>query len=254
MRRIQPRLLAISGLCAAATLVFAGFMVQRIRAFYQEHPPQTFVFMPIDTRAFRFADKDITLTDEHAGTSNETLVVTYGDTVERLRATIPGNHRLPNLAAHSDWLRVVRFAKFEGPDIHALQAKMEAGTVPDRLAIITRTPPPGTNSSTWGAAWKRDWVFDFYEFKPEGGFAHERLKYPTTSGIKKPRDGELRESTWEFQAALQLMPQEGGIGPTHNFYGDALGAVSWLLPAGAFTGVIGTFSLAFAFAPPRRLV
>ncbi|MBI1191460.1 MAG: hypothetical protein GC200_12365 [Tepidisphaera sp.] len=254
MRHARAKLLSLAVACGVATLAFAGLMVQRINAYYKDHPPQTFVFQTVDMRSFTFAGKPVTLVDEDVGTDHETLVVTYGDSVERLRVTIPGNHKLPNLAPHSDWLRVLRFAKFEGPDIQELQAKMDRGEVSDRLAIVTRTPPPGADIRTWGAAWKKDWVFDFYELKPEGGFEHERLKYPTTSGVQKPKEGELHENTWEFQAAIQLMPTTPGIAPAHNFYGDALSAVSWLLPAAASTGVVGTFALAFAFAPPKRLV
>lgn len=254
MSRFRVKLLAVAGACALATLALAGLMVNRIADHYKKHPPQTFVFQPVDMRSFTFADKPVTLVDEDTDTDHPTLVVTYGDSVERLRVTIPGNYKLPNLAPHTDWLRVLRFAKFEGPSIQELQAKMDRGEVSDRLAIVTRTPPPGADIATWGAAWKKDWVFDFYEFKPEGGFEHERLKYPTTSGVKKPKPGELRENTWQFQAAIQLMPTTPGIAPAHNFYGDALTEVSWLLPAAAFTGVVGTFALAFAFAPPKRLV
>lgn len=254
MKTSKRKLLVLAGVCAVATLGLALLMVGRIAEFHKTNPPQTFVFMPVDMRSFRFADKDVTLVDAEVGTDKQSLIVTYGDTVERLRVTIAGNHKLPNLAPHSDWMRVVRFTQFVGPDIYTLEKKLEASEVQDRLAIVTRTPAAGVDPNTWGAARKKDWMFDFYEFKPEGGFAHERLKYPTTSGVRKPKEGELRESTWQFQAALQLMPQQGGIGPTHNFYGDALGAVSWLLPAAAFCAIIGTFALTFAFAPPRRLV
>lgn len=252
MRSPRKRLLALAVVCVIATVVIAALMVKRIGEFYREHPPQTYVFMPVDGREFTFAGRPVSLVDADVGTDKESLIVTYGDTVEKLRVTIPGNHKLPGLAPHSDWLRVLRFAKFEGPDIQTLQAKMEAGEVADRLAIVTRTPAAGADPNTWGAAWKQDWVFDFYEFKPAGGFEHERLKYPTVSGVRKPIEGELHENTWEFQAALQLMPTTPGVAPAHNFYGDALSAVTWLLPAGAFTGVVGTFALAFALAPAKR--
>ncbi len=99
-----------------------------------------------------------------------------------------------------------------------------------------------------------NWVFDFYELKPEGGFpSHEQLRYPTKSGTSKPVEGELHENTWEFQAALLLMPKGGvDVGPTHNFYGDALAAASWTLPLSAFSGLVAVLSFTFAVAANRR--
>jgi hypothetical protein len=99
-----------------------------------------------------------------------------------------------------------------------------------------------------------NWAFDFYELMPQGGFYHEHLRYPTKTGAKKPVEGELHENTWEFQAALLLIPKGGAnIGPTRNFYGDALAAANWTLPAAAFSGLTAMLAVAFALAPRRKV-
>ncbi|GJQ29943.1 MAG: hypothetical protein HBSAPP03_18270 [Phycisphaerae bacterium] len=253
----RSRLLAAGlALLSGAACVYFGLGIARtIGEFHKNHPREIYAFKTIGEPAFTFGGIPVTLTNDLAIPDQPYLVVKYGEDDLRLRVTVPGDYRLPKLIPHNDWMRVLAFA----PAVNKTEREFLDDLTRNndyRLVIVTRTPRPGVDPKTFGAAWQRDWSFDFHEFVRGhegrgGGFTHERLEYPTTSGNKPPKPGELRENTWQFQAALQLMPKAGGVGPTHNFYGDALAAAGWRLPAAAFSGAIGTFAIAFAFAPRR---
>ena len=225
-------------------------MTRRVARFHEEHPRHVYAFQPIDMREFKFGGKPVILTDDQSDAAHPKLVVTYADDSLTLDAVNRSRWDLPDLKSHEDWLKILRFAPRSGMTTAEFTQNLEKGT--DRLVIVTRKQVEGVNPETWGKVWKKNWVFDFYELMPEGGFMHQTLAYPTTRGIAVPKEGELRENTWEFQAALQLMPQAGGVGPTHNFYGDALAAASWTLPLAAFSGLVAAVAIAFGFAPPRR--
>jgi len=259
-RRLAAILAAVGilGLAVSGTL-----MARRVGAFHAASPRVVYAFQPVDERAFTYAGRPVTIEDEPApppsadgvasGSPSPYLIVRYGDETLRLRVLIPRRHELPGLKTHEDWMRLLRFAPITGMDMAEFERRLGAGELADRLVIATRAGPAGVDPATWGSVWKRDWVFDFYEFRPDGGFErHERLKYPTTRGVRAPKPGELHENTWQFQAALQLMPQAGSIGPTHNFFGNALAEAGWTLPVAAFSGLLGTVGLAFACAPRRR--
>ncbi len=234
-------------------LIGSGYeMARRVQAYHAEHPPQVFAFMSVNDRAFTYAGRPVTFTDDVGEHKEPYLVVKYADDELRVRVTVPGNSGLPGLLGHTDWLRVVRFALRSGLDMGDFEKGLRDGKVRDRLAIITRTPRAGADPETWGAAWKRDWVYDFYEFRPEGGFEHERLTWPTNSALEPFKPGELRENTWEYQAALLLIPQAGRSGPSYKFTGDAAQSFGWTLPAGAVSGVALAFSLGWALGPGKR--
>jgi hypothetical protein len=212
------------------TLVTSGwFMAQRIAAFHAQHRRNIFLFKEVDDRSFSYANRKVTLTDETDKSGVEYLNVAYGDENLRLRVTIPGIKTLPGLRPHMDWLRVVRFLPMQGGDaVDTVKASFN-GELADRLVIVTRTPPPGVDPKTWGSVWRKEWVFDFYEFNPAGGFIRERLNFPTTRRSQQEKSGELAENTWQLQAALLLMPK--GMGPNYKPQNDALSAVGWTLPA-----------------------
>lgn len=261
LNRVTIGLIALTSL---VSLLGTGYLLaHRVADFHRENPPSTFGFIPVNDRAFKYAGRDVTITQETVPLTDIQaqgaeqaqamfVTITYGQEVLRLRATIPGQYELPGLQQHRDWLLIARFAELTGRDIRQFDADVKAGILPDRLAIATRTPRPGSDPRTWGSVWKKDWTFDLYELLPDGTISHERLKYPTARGLTQPRPGELQENTWQFQAALQLMPQAGGVGPTRNFWGDALTAAGWTLPAAAFSGLLFTISIVFAFAPVAK--
>jgi hypothetical protein len=253
MNNARIKLLVIAFLSGLASLATAGLMASRIVEFHKQHPRDLYVFQRVQDRAFSWASRPVTLEDDLKDPQSPLLTVHYGDQSKRLAVPIPGNLKLPGLVPYEDWLKVFRMAAGSGMRSDEFNAKMKTGEITERLLFVTRTPRPGTDPRTWGSVWKKDWVFDFYELMPTGEIVqYPRLKYPQRGGLRQPKPDELQENTWQFQAALQLMPQAGGVGPTHQFFGNALTAASWTLPVSVFFGLGFTFGLAFAFAPKKR--
>lgn len=239
----------------AAVIVSATLMARKVAAFNREHPPAVFYFMPVNLTEFTYADRPVTLTDEGKPAEPDSgamwfLNVRYGNDELKLRATVPGDPRLPGLVAHMDWLRVLRFAEGKGMSLQALRDKVDRGEIQDRLVLVTRTPEPGADPETFGRSNKRAWLFDFYTLKPEGGFGRERLRFPHTSTRSKPKPSAipmLEENTWQYQAAMLVMPP-GSI-TNQKFERDALGAMGWTLPATSLSFVALLLTLVFGSRP-----
>lgn len=250
----------MAALCFGVMLASGRLMARRIASFHEANKRELYAFRVINNREFSFKGRLVRFEDDRTDPLQPVLVVHYGDAIDRIPISIPPEPdsprwKLPDMLVHEDWLRVLLMAPREGMTYTEWQRKLDTDELETRLILATRVPRPGSDPETWGSVWKKDWVFDFYELMPDGTFLqHERLKYPTTRGVEEPKAGELRENTWQFQAALQTMPQAGKIGPTHNFFGDAIEAAGWTLPAAAFSGLGGTVASVFAFAPRRRSV
>jgi hypothetical protein len=183
------------------------------------------------------------------GAGDQTVVVRYGDRELRVPATIvPASPRLPDLVRHRDWLQVFRFAERGHASIHEFESGIRTGHIRDRLAMVVRIPPPGNDRPAPGEVFRKDWSFDLYELRPDGGFDHERLAFPKG---RRTQPGELVEGTWEFYAAMLTMPTLGK--PSPKFTGDSLPAMGWTLPVAGFSGLLLTFTAALLFAPQRRV-
>jgi hypothetical protein len=248
-------LIAVAAASALGLIVSVWFMAQRVDEFHDANPRQTFAFEPINVREFNFAGRAVSVQDEHAGDAAAPLghvIVRYGDEQLRLRVAIPGRSELPGLMPYADWFRVMRFGLLTGRTMEQFRTDLGVD-VEERLVVVTRTPRPGTDPQTWGAVWKKDWTFEFHEFLPDGSFASERLKYPSYRVGQTPKAGELRENTWQYHAALQLLPQAGRNGPMYRFTEDAVKRMGWTLPVAAATGLTLFIVLGFALAPRRSI-
>lgn len=250
----MPRPFAIAA--AVSALVLAGSLValtSRLVTFYREHPPTRFIFQDLDTRSFSYAGRDVSLTDEMSEAGDRFLVVRYGDDALRLRVAIP--HRQHEalkdhgLAAHRDWMRALRFVEATAKDPERVIHELKLGNLPDRLVIVTRTPRAGVDPATWGEVFRKDWTFDFYEFKPEGGFETQRLHYPTNRRGEPAKPGELREGTWQWDAALLTMPKAGL--PAQNFVNTGFKAMGWTFPAACLSSVALAVSLVMVSYRPK---
>jgi hypothetical protein len=240
----------VSGLILA---VSATALTSRLVSFYKANPTKHWIFQELDTRAFTYADRSVTLSDETDPAGTIFLNLTYGDNKLRLRVTIPHkqhkNLAQHGLAAHRDWMRLVRFAEVSGIDADDAVELMKHGKITDRLALVTRTPRAGVDPSTWGEAWRKDWSFDFHEFLPEGGFASTKLHYPTNKRGEPAKPGELVEGTWEFDAALLTMPKSGI--PRQDFINTGFKAMGWTFPAACLSSVALAVSFVMAAYRPR---
>ncbi|MEO1511044.1 MAG: hypothetical protein AAFU70_03135, partial [Planctomycetota bacterium] len=152
---------------------------------------------------------------------------------------------------------------------------VRTGDIPLRCVVVTRVPQPGTAEDGrfnleidpedwgWGETMRDRWRFVFYELLPAGGIETTELKFPESGksfyrrrveayrkGLPEPeRDPtELDEGTWQWDAALRVMPRPPAI--THEE--QALLSAGWTLPAASLGALGFVVSLAFAFAPQRR--
>lgn len=252
-KRIAWTLAALSGVLLAAS---SATMALRVAAFHRENKRMVYAFQAVTVRQFEYAGHAVTITDDDDPSGERFVLVRYGGDSLRLRVTVPGDRRLPGLLGHEDWLRVLRFASATGKTLDELRAGMQRGDTPDRLVIVTRTPEPGAEPSSWGEVNQRAWKFDFYEFRPEGGFDHERKAFPVKrrvdlrTGVAPPApEDELKENTWEYQAALMVMPPARG--PSPQFTNDGLHAMGWTLPATSTSMLVFIAALVVAVAPER---
>lgn len=259
-------------IAAASLAVMLGciyLMSKRIAKFHHDNPRDIYAFKTIDAEEFQYAGHTVSIEQEKLDAEHEEkaraagsagfVVLKYGDSLERIRVEIPntqspGRDKIPGLKRYEDWLKVLRMANTNGQSPESFMKRLDTGEIPDRLIIVTRIPFPGSDRDTWGEVWKKDWQFDFRELTPDGTIRkYERLNYPTTRGVQEPKPRELHENTWQFQAALQLMPQAGQIGPTHNFFNNGIAAAGWTMPAAAFSGLLATIALVFGLGPQRKM-
>ncbi len=131
--------------------------------------------------------------------------------------------------------------------------------------LVTRVQRPGADPETFGKVFRSDWRFDFYELDPAGGIIrHPRLAFPESARSlarrqdKARREGrpipernpdELQPGTWQFQAAMLVMPT--GSAPNDLRQRPAFAAVGWTLPAASISLVVAMLSFALAVAPSR---
>lgn len=243
----------------AAVLALLGlslslfFMVRAIRDHNQHLVRTSFLFKEVTDAAFNFAGRPVQLINERPGAPGWTLLVRYGAQSLRLPVSIPGNPKLPGLAAHNDWLRVLRFVDGTGRTTAQVDADLNTGTLTERLVLVTRSPMPGADPGTWGAAWREGWAFDFYELRQDGTFARERLLWPKGRPTRLPKPTDmpmLQTGTWQMEAALALIPQASR--PSSKFTQDSLDAMGWTLPVAAWSIMILLLSLGIALAPAGR--
>jgi hypothetical protein len=263
MWRSRTPLLAVAAVSLALLLMSVWAMGLKIDEFYRKTDHKLYIFKQVDAREFTYAGHPVTIADHREPGGAESVSVRYGDEEITLPATIqPGSPQLPGLVRHQDWMQILRFVEQGRVTLKEVDRQVKTGILADRLAIVTRTPPPGPERPELGGTFRQDWSFDFYEFKPEGGFAHERREFPgwvrthrkdlTLERQRELAAGvELSEGTWEFSAALVVMPPLGR--PNPKFTGDALPALGWTFPVAGFSGLALTLALATFFAPKRSI-
>lgn len=257
MNRRRALAWAVAGVAGAVMVLSASVMAGRVAAFHRENKREVYAFQAVTSREFTYAGRAVSISDEESP-SGLSVLVRYDDDVLRLNPTMASDRRLPGLLPYEDWLRVLRFVSATGTTLDRLRRQMDAGEIRDRLVIVTRAPEPGADPSSWGEVNQRAWSFEFHEFKPEGGFEHQRKSFPVkrradlrTGTVPPAPADELKENTWEFQAALMVMPPARG--PSPQFSDDGLHAMGWTLPATSVSMLTMIGALMVAAAPRRRV-
>lgn len=235
--------LPVGAVSLALLAVSCWFMAQRVNAALSGKIRP--VFMKVNDQSFTFAGRDVAFAFQPDAVVDGqpsgpgSIIVTYGEEQLPLRVLIPPDaamSQIPLMRAHADWMQVIRFTEGTAAELQRVNEAIAQGNLPDRVVIVTRIPPQGVDPRTWGQIWRKEWSFAFYELLPEGGFRKEQLAFPTSKRYQPNKPGELAEGTWQFGAALMVMPK--GTVPSPRFADDGLRAMGWTLP-GATLGACG---------------
>ncbi len=254
----------------------SGFsLAKRIDQYNKTNDNPLFAFIQATSPSFTFAGRPVTVVEETRD-DKAVIVVTYGDEELVLDVAVPPVQPLPDLYdRQKDWLTISLFADRSGMSMKEFEAKIISDEIKPRLGIITRTPfgiEPAKaprfegiehekNAST-ADVHREQWRFDCYEFLRDGTITHEIKRYPESGKslarrqnyaklkgepIPGRRDDELAEYTWQYGAALKVMPRAPAI--THER--QALRVSGWTLPATATGFLLLLVSFFFAIAPKR---
>lgn len=257
---------------AVALLLSVAFMSQRVATYNKTAERPLWMFEPVQKREFSYAGRPVSVIDERGEDGWTSVAVRYGDEPLKLRATVePMPSEVPGLVRHQDWLRILRFAEHGKMGIEEAAAKVASGEIKDRLVLVVRKPPAGVDPSALGLAGRRKWKFDFYEFKPDGGFQVTRdMSLPERERDRKKRLAEaqargeadpgppanmMTPGSWQADAAMMLMPSEplfsAAYSPGPKQAMAAVRAMGWTLTSAAFSGLAVVASV-IAIASARR--
>jgi len=253
---------------SAAALVFSLVsLAGHITRYHEQHPPSLHYFLPITTPGFVYADRAVTVTDRIGPDGDGVVEVAYGPRTVEIPIAIPlsePQRQLPPIIRHADWFRMLLYREGEGFDRSVIERLRDDHSVRGELVAVARRVRPGVDPRTYGEVFRSDWLFDFYVFMPDGTWTTERLAFPESDrslarrqreakrqGDPVPQrdDDELVEGTWQFEAAMQVMPP--GSAPKHAFTENALASAGWRWPLAGLSLMSLMFSVAIAIAPSK---
>lgn len=259
----------------AATLGGGWSLANRIAEFNKNNPHQAPYFLPINTTEFDYLGRHVSIADDIDDQGHGQVRVEYADDIAAIPVGVPNTYELPGLARHTDWLGVYLVGEPQGRDYEQYKAAVDAREITPRLVFVSRHLNPGVENSAfnfdidrdsreYGETMRKRWTFGFLELLPEGGFHQWTRKYPesqrafegrTQAAILKGEPpptrspDELAEDTWEWYAAMQVIP--AGKAPNTSFRNSALSNSGWSFPIAA-VGVLGMIvCLAWALIPSK---
>lgn len=282
MPRALPAALMLTG--AAAFLAGLVPMIQRVRAFNDAHPPLRMHVEPITSREFTYAKfPPVKLTDAVDASGQAVLRMDYAGATTDIPVKRPPAQNLPGLAAYDEWVKVLGIQEISVANQHFGAMKDT-----ERLFIVSRRTPDGYDPDAWGSVRRIEWVFEFYELKPDGSIARSTWRWPRSDRAEKrlareadpkqpvppeiqsdlaklevfqadiARAGRLlalpplKQRTLEYFIALHVMPKLSV--PTYKFNDTAFNpaVLGWTLPVTMSAVLLFTGGLVFTIAPRRR--
>lgn len=225
--------------CGIGAIASGWCMAVRIRDYYRDAPPPEFFFKPTVDRSFSIDGMPVSLTDEHTPDGRAAMRLRYGQDEAIFPVIPPPVDKFKDLSGYEESLRVLAFAP-----IRAGQVETEIdGNPAVRIIVISRTPAPGREAEPGALVGSKLWTFQIFEFVRGGGLVRRMLQFPDRRGnlpavAADPSAGveQIRERTWEWQAALWAMPKL--YASRYKYKTDAFEGMGWTLPAAAF-GMLG---------------
>lgn len=272
-RRLAGLIAAVSALAFVAAL--AG-MTLRIRDFNAQAHLVRWHADPIQTRQFHLEGfPKAAITDGPDAGASASIILDYGGAKTSIPVKRPPVKDMPNLALYDEWLRVLAINEVgldtpePGPSAHSV---VKPGT--GKLLIVVRKTPEGFDPESWGSVRRIEWVFGYYQLKPDGSVATYQRRWPRSDRAEKRLQNEstrlLPDSTPEFPiskalaaippldqrsadyfAALHVIPKLNV--PKYKFNDTAfdIKTMGWTLPTAM--GALLLFTVAMVFSiPPRR--
>ena len=220
----------------------------------------------LDRRAFQIGSyPEALLADAADAAGNPVLRLDYAGKTTLIPVKKPSLPNLPTLAAYEEWAKVLALNEVE------LDASGHSAAKPgtERLLIVVRRTPEGFDPETWGSVRRVEWVFDFYELKPDGSVTASARRWPrpdlreesfqkqaAESGDQRLKAlaavPPLEERSIEYFAAMHVIPKLNV--PQHKFNDTALNwrVLGWTLPVSMLSGLVLVPALFFAVAPRRK--
>ena len=263
----------VAGVSLLTLLGSVSLLGLAISEYQQAAGRRQYYFRPIDDTSFSLGGLPVEIREEVDDQGRGEVVVRYAQDELRLQVQIPNPNALPLVIRHADWFRVFRWADGTGMNASEFAAARASGERPESFVIVTRSLGPGAPPGSWGDVWRHQWVFTFYTFQPPppdatpgtgGGFRQERWEYPESPRAfdrrvqaarlrgepapeRNPR--ELQEDTWQYGAAMLVMP--AGSAPPHTFNRGVLIQNRWLVAIASLSMIAVMVAVAVAVAPPR---
>lgn len=223
--------LALTVLSAAALVTAVGAMTLRLRAHYTsgQAPPNKLWWLQrtahleqrVDGRLLRVEP----VRDEVTGATTALRVV-WGEASEVVPVGGEVVEALPDLKRYSAWFALLRAA----PGATEEEARLAEEQGRTTLLAVVRTPPPGHDPKTWGAARYKDWRYIFLTLTPDGAIERSEATYRQLA--EQPR-------SMRFAAAMQVTPGLFTPGmrsaspltyPNYKPVRDDLRAMGWTWP------------------------
>lgn len=259
------RIALIVTLVSAAAFLGALYpMVTRIQEFNLHAGLHNFHAEILNTRQYQLGSfPEFKLTDVPAepGTPRAEfeshLRLEYGGEEKLILVKKPPVFNMETLALYDEWVKVLA--------INEVGRDADGNTQPvpgtERLLIVTRRTPDGFDPESWGSVRRDDWVFDFYQLKPDGTVDTTQRRWPRGRRAEARLEGEtdnplrgiepLAPRTLEYFAAMHVIPKLNV--PRHKFNDTALSpkVLGWTLPVSMLSVLGMAGGLVFTIAPRR---
>lgn len=269
----------LTGISAVALAVCVVPMGQRIGAYNTQQHWTRMHFESIMSREIRVKGFPVgSIEDSKLPNGDAALLLTYDSKQTLIPVKKPPAQDLPNLAAYDEWMKVLAMYQVDR------NSENQQVVVPDsaQLKIVVRRTPDGFDPQAWGQVRRIDWVFDFYNLKPDGTVEKSTKRWPRKyrsedrlraeaegkgrADVSKPENQNaellrstaqallkfepLQERSVEFQAAMHVIPKLSV--PDYKFTDTAfsISVLGWTLPGTMISALVLVSS--FAFAVGRR--